>query len=148
MVVHAFNQFSIRASNDDLFLLRDFYCRVIGLTLGPTPPGRSAGFWLYANDLPVLQLASTLRARSLVHVRNRRRPTDHVAFASSGLHTVVDRLRANRVQHWIGTDHALQRVMLTVHDPAGVRVEIAFQPEAEGLSQTTLVGLHAWRGDS
>lgn len=49
MAVHGIHHFNIRASKDEVIALWDFYCNVLGFTVGPRPPFRSSGFWLYAD---------------------------------------------------------------------------------------------------
>ena len=58
MPVHAVHHFNIRAPQAELIVLRDFYSDVVGLSLGPRPPFRSAGFWLYADGVPILHLTA------------------------------------------------------------------------------------------
>ena len=56
MRVHALDHYNLRAARPLLDRLRDFYCDVVGLTVGERPPFRRFGYWLYAGGRPVLLL--------------------------------------------------------------------------------------------
>jgi catechol 2,3-dioxygenase-like lactoylglutathione lyase family enzyme len=56
MAVTGMHHFNIRVSQAEIGALKSFYCDILGFRVGPRPPFQSAGFWLYAGQLPVLHL--------------------------------------------------------------------------------------------
>lgn len=136
MAVHSLHHFNIRASQAELVVLRDFYCNVIGLTLGPRPPFRSSGFWLYADGVPVLHLTAAVASESLPELPERLSAADHIAFRCSDLEATVMRLREHGVTHSIDRVPLVNEVQIFCRDPSGVGVELNFaEPTAR-----------AWRG--
>ena len=81
---------------EDLEATRAFYTDALGLTVGPRPPFRFAGYWLYAGDVAVVHLADRQRAGAAT-ADGGTGPLDHVAFAATGLAETIERLRANGV---------------------------------------------------
>jgi glyoxylase I family protein len=131
MPVHAIHHFNIRAPQEELLVLRDFYCDVVGLTLGPRPPFRSTGFWLYADGVPVLHLTATAATESLPDVRERRSAADHIAFRSSDLQATLAKLRKHGVAYATDIVPLLKEVQVFFQDPSGVGVELNFDSDAE-----------------
>lgn len=131
MAVQSLHHFNIRASAQELRALRDFYCEVIGLTLGPRPPFRSSGYWLYAGESAVLHLSTARESEApLPDVSERRSAADHIAFRCSDFAATVERLRQHGVVHHIDTVPLVNEVQIFLHDPSGVGVELNF-PAAE-----------------
>jgi glyoxylase I family protein len=131
MPVHSIHHFNIRASQEELLVLRDFYCDVVGLTLGSRPPFRSAGFWLYADGIPVLHLTAASEEEALPDVRDRRSAADHIAFRSSDLRATLAKLRHHGVAYALDTVPLLNEVQVFFRDPSGVAVELNFDSDAE-----------------
>ncbi len=79
---------NIAAPFDLLEKVRDFYCAVLDLKVGFRPDFSDRGFWLYSDDKPLVHLSE----------RSERQPSrqpgalDHVAFRSSGLAAMKNRL--------------------------------------------------------
>lgn len=133
------NHYSIRTL--DLDATRDFYERVLGLTVGPRPDFPFPGLWLYRGDHGDY-------ANAVVHVigmdpndpvglRNYLgdRDTsalhgsgaiDHVAFAATGLAAMLAHLRAVGVAARERTVPALGLHQLFLEDPNGVVVELNY----------------------
>lgn len=126
MAVHSIHHFNIRASEQELVVLRDFYCRVIGLEPGPRPPFRSSGFWLYAGSVAVLHLTVASEGEFLPEVSGRRSAADHIAFRCSDLPATLARLRANGVEYSIEHVPLLGEQQVFLRDPSGVGVELNF----------------------
>jgi catechol 2,3-dioxygenase-like lactoylglutathione lyase family enzyme len=120
---------------DDIDGTRDFYCEVVGLSVGERPPLAFPGYWLYA--------ASDGGGVACVHVAERRAyathaaglgldvperdpgvgPVDHVAFSAEDWDGLVARLER------CGVAAITNRVpggprQVFIQDPNGVRVEI------------------------
>jgi catechol 2,3-dioxygenase-like lactoylglutathione lyase family enzyme len=121
--------------SDDIDATRDFYCGVVGLTVGERPPLAFPGYWLYAG-------AGT-GAAACVHVAERETyaahaaglglsvpehdpgvgPVDHVAFVADDYDELLSRLERHGVAAVTNTAPGGPR-QLFIEDPNGVRVEI------------------------
>jgi catechol-2,3-dioxygenase len=126
MTVHGLHHFNIRASEEELIVLRDFYSNVIGLTIGPRPPFRSLGFWLYADGVAVLHLTRASDTEALPSLPDRCSAADHIAFRCSGLQTVLLRLREHNVPHSVDNVPLTGEVQIFLRDPSGLGVELNF----------------------
>jgi catechol 2,3-dioxygenase-like lactoylglutathione lyase family enzyme len=126
MVVRALHHFNIRSSRSEVMRLRDFYCDVIGLSEGSRPPFLSPGFWLYADDHPVLHLMIAPESEALPALANRRSAAGHIAFRCSDFDGSVERLRRHDIPHRITKVPSTQEMQIFLHDPSGVGVELIF----------------------
>lgn len=123
---------------DDIDGTRDFYCSVVGLSVGDRPPLAFPGYWLYAAS------DGSAPRSACVHVAERGAyaahaatlglsvhcgpdpgvgPVDHVAFSASDWDGLVARLER------CGVAAVTNRVpggprQVFIEDPNGVRVEI------------------------
>ncbi len=104
--------------------VRAFYEKIVGLKVGPRPPFRSFGYWLYADGKDVLHLSEELPED------RRRRGSDltfdHVALESSGWKTHVQELLAAKVKFTEETVPSTGRRQIFFRDPAGNGVELIF----------------------
>jgi catechol 2,3-dioxygenase-like lactoylglutathione lyase family enzyme len=120
--------------SDDIEATRDFYCSVVGLSVGERPPLAFPGYWLYAPGAS---------GAACVHVAERRAyaahaaglglsvperdagvgPVDHVAFTASDWDAVMARLARSQV-HVITNAVPGGPRQAFIEDPNGVRVEI------------------------
>jgi catechol 2,3-dioxygenase-like lactoylglutathione lyase family enzyme len=121
---------------DDIDATRDFYCQVVGLSVGERPPLAFPGYWLYADG-------GSSRGAACVHIADRRAyaahaaglgltvaesdaglgSVDHIAFNASDYDELVARLER------CGVAAITNRVpggprQVFIQDPNGVRVEI------------------------
>jgi catechol 2,3-dioxygenase-like lactoylglutathione lyase family enzyme len=118
--------------SDDIEATREFYCSLVGLSVGERPALAFPGYWLYAGG-----------GAACVHVADRRAyaahgaglglrvperdpgvgPVDHVAFTAGDWDELVDRLRhfgvASVTNHVPGGPR-----QAFIEDPNGVRVEL------------------------
>ncbi len=119
--------------SDDIDATRDFYCNVIGLSVGERPPLAFPGFWLYAGD-----------GAACVHVADRRAyaahaaglglavpdrdpgvgPIDHIAFSAQDYAGLLERLSRMGIPAVTNIVPGGPRQVF-VQDPNGVRVEIS-----------------------
>ena len=113
----------------DLDATRDFYVDVLGLTVGPRPPFRFPGCWLYLGDRAVVHLADKSSDPGPADTG----PIDHIAFEATGLAEMVARLEALAipVRHRKVPDLGLHQIF--IHDPNGVRIELTY-PATEGAA--------------
>jgi catechol 2,3-dioxygenase-like lactoylglutathione lyase family enzyme len=105
--------------------VRDFYCAVFGLVEGFRPQFQSPGYWLYAGD------------RALVHLSVNDRHgagdgpghLDHVAFQTSGLEQLLERLRALEIEYRSNYIPEFEMTQVFFTDPAGTGLEVNFPGE-------------------
>jgi len=111
----------------DLEATRDFYVDGLGLEVGPRPPFKFPGYWLYLGGQAVVHLAK----KSGEGANAGTGPIDHVAFEATGLKEMVARLEelAIPVHHRKVPDLGLHQVF--IDDPNGVKIELNY-PASEG----------------
>jgi catechol-2,3-dioxygenase len=124
MPVAAFDHYNLRADRAVLDELRDFYCEVVGLTVGERPPFRRPGYWLYAGGKPVLHLSEAdhgeQRSRAAVNT------FAHAAFNCTGRAEIEARLMRLGIPYRTAEVPLLELAQLFFHDPAGNGVELQF----------------------
>ena len=126
--IHGFAHVNLRAPQPLLDALRDFYCEVVGLSLGPRPPFRSAGYWLYADGHDVLHLV--LCSEEEHRTRQGRSSYDHMAFRASDLAGTEAKLQRLNLAYERDEVPSTGVVQLFLTDPAGLGVELNFSPGA------------------
>jgi catechol 2,3-dioxygenase-like lactoylglutathione lyase family enzyme len=104
---------------------RAFYVDVLGLTDGHRPPFLSRGFWLYADDAPVVHLTEHLTERA-AGATPHEGPFSHFAFACEGLEEMTARVRAHAIEFTTDYVPATNQTQLFLHDPAGIPLELNF----------------------
>ena len=137
------NHFSVRTL--DLEGTRDFYQRVLGLTVGPRPDFPFPGAWLYrgdhgdvANAVVHLIGMDPDDPQGLKDYLGDRDPSslrgtgavDHVAFFATGLAAMLEHLRKQGVAVRERTVPNIGLHQLFLQDPNGVVVELNY-PAAE-----------------
>lgn len=109
----------------DVDKARDFYVRILGLTVGERPPFASAGYWLYLNGEPVVHLVQ----RSAADARHAASGSlDHVAFRGVDLvatRAAIESAGVSCREQLVPRDGTVQ---LFVHDPDGIKIELNFAP--------------------
>lgn len=137
------NHFSIRTL--DLEACRDFYTRVLGLTVGPRPPFPFPGIWLYngphdnwynavvhiigmdRNDPQGLKMY--LGDRDAAELKGTG-SIDHVAFFAEGLEEMLSHLGQQKIAVRERTVPSIGLHQLFLDDPNGVVIELNY-PAAE-----------------
>lgn len=102
-----------------------WYSGVLDLKEGFRPNFRSQGFWLYADDKPIIHLSE--RDEFLQH--DRQGYLDHVAFQTSGLQAMEERLKALGIDYHANHIPEIPMTQLFTRDPAGTGIEINFPNE-------------------
>ncbi len=124
---------------DDIERAREFYCEVVGLTLGDRPALAFPGYWLYAGDTPCVHVAQ--REPYLAHARKLGLPVttgagpgpvDHIAFAATDYDRTRARLARQGVPAVLNTVPGGGPRQVFLQDPGGVRIELNFSPETKG----------------
>ncbi len=104
--------------------LREFYCDVVGLSVGDRPPFSEFGYWLYAGDRAIVHLS--------VADADDDCPADvsstfaHIAFACSDRASYERRLEESCVQYDVAVVPDLGITQLFFKDPAGNGIELSF----------------------
>jgi len=133
------NHFSIRTP--DLAACERFYCRALGMRVGPRPPFPFPGLWLYPEGLDDYAQASVhiigvdrddpeglkqyLGERDEAGLRGNG-CVDHLAFFATGLAAMRARLAAMGIAARERAVPLLGLHQLFVDDPNGVVVELNF----------------------
>jgi catechol 2,3-dioxygenase-like lactoylglutathione lyase family enzyme len=137
--------------SDDIDATRDFYCAVVGLTVGDRPPLAFPGYWLYAGTTACVHVAERgpyaahaaglgLNCR-MTHAGSANAspdgerspsvserdpgvgPVDHVAFSAGDYDALVERLESCGVPAVTNVVPGGPRQVF-IEDPNGVRIEI------------------------
>ena len=126
---------------DDMEATRDWYVRVLGMRVGPSPDFKFPVFWLYLGDKDVVHVTqggndvSENRKRYVGQQSTEVRGTgvvDHIAFRASGLKQTVEHLKALGIAFRSRrvSDQGLYQLFLM--DPNDVKIELNFdQTEAD-----------------
>jgi catechol 2,3-dioxygenase-like lactoylglutathione lyase family enzyme len=124
MPILGFAHYNFRASRPMLDTLRDFYTEVVGLRLGPRPPFRNFGYWLYIGERDVLHLSEVspdeVRPAQVINT------FDHAAFACSNLSEFEARLKEFKILYRCDLVPVTGQHQLFFLDPAGNGVELNF----------------------
>jgi catechol 2,3-dioxygenase-like lactoylglutathione lyase family enzyme len=118
------NHVNFRTDRDTMHLLRDFYCNVLGLTVGKRVASTTYGYWLYIGDNDVVHLAEYKTPEPPeLHVHG---PFDHVSFTCTDMLAMEAHLAANNVAYTTRTlANGVRQINLK--DPAGNGVELNFE---------------------
>ena len=128
MPAESLNHYTIRVR--DLDQTKDFYCDIVGLTVGERPPLPFPGYWLYCGDIPTVHLISH-RAEDPQIPDSATAPAAtgrlvHIAFTCKGLNQMREHLRQRAIKF---DERVLPRFNMTqlfYLDPDGISVECNF----------------------
>src|SRR5258706_9990334 len=128
---------------DDMEATRDWYVRVLGMHVGPSPDFKFPVFWLYLGDKDVVHVTQggkEVSANRKKYVGQQSEATkgtgviDHLAFRATGLRDMMAHLKK------LGVDFKQRQVddqglyQLFMFDPNGVKIELNYaKAEAAGL---------------
>jgi len=116
---------NISTPPDLLREVRDFYCDVLGLSVGPRPGLSRPGYWLYSEGKAIIHLIE-----SPDHFPSEKQGYfDHFALKATGLAGIIEKLEASGIRYRVShlPDAGVSQVFC--HDPAGIRVELSFRGE-------------------
>lgn len=104
---------------------KNFFCDVLGFKEGPRPGLTSIGFWLYANDEPLIHLSN------YPNECDKTVPTyfDHVAFAAENLLAMKAKLDEANVEFESMYSDIRDVTQLFFRSPTGTRIELSFYGE-------------------
>jgi catechol 2,3-dioxygenase-like lactoylglutathione lyase family enzyme len=132
----------------DMAATRDFYTRVLGFTVGPSPDFKFPVFWLYLGDRDVIHVTeggAQVSANRQAYLGQQSTAAsgsgviDHVAFRCTGLNDMMEHLAAQNVpfKKRMVDDQGL--FQLFVMDPNGVKVELNFANSEVGSVRPDLM---------
>lgn len=119
----------------DMEATRDFYTRVLGMHVGPSPDFKFPVFWLYLGDRAVVHVtdggANTSENRRKYlgqqsEAANGSGVIDHLAFRCTGLSEMMEHLTRQKIdfrQRMVNDQGLFQLFFL---DPNGVKIELSF----------------------
>jgi catechol 2,3-dioxygenase-like lactoylglutathione lyase family enzyme len=121
---------------DDIDGTRDFYCTALGMRVGPRPPLRFAGYWLYLGETPVIHIGDwesyTRHSAELgIPVTSKAPGTgslDHIAFNAVDYDEVRARLEHHGVTAHLNEVPGNGLRQLFLYDPNGIKIEINIPP--------------------
>ncbi|MGD9583021.1 MAG: VOC family protein [Lysobacterales bacterium] len=136
MQVSGICHFNLRAPRELLDALRDFYCDIVGLSVGARPAFSSFGYWLYAGSKDVLHLTEARPGEQ--RCTGRAATFDHVAFACTDAAAYRVRLQAAGIAFTTDTVPGTGQLQMFFTDPAGNGVEINFAGSADASVRATV----------
>ena len=127
MQVLGFSHYNLRAPRGLLQELCSFYCEIVGLAVGPRPPFKSNGYWLYAGNQDVLHLTECPvdESRSI----EARTTFDHAAFNCRDRAAYEKRLSETGIRYDVDNVPQTGQFQIFFKDPAGNGVELNFARE-------------------
>ena len=127
MPVSKLDHINLKAPRDLLDQLREFYCDVVGLSVGDRPPFSEFGYWLYAGKQAVVHLS--LAGDDEACSTDVKTTFGHTAFACTGRSTVERRLSEMDIDYREARVPESGQIQLFLQDPAGNGVELSFDSE-------------------
>ena len=116
------NHFTIVAGDPQKTL--DFYCGLLGLTVGPRPDLGFDGAWLYAGgEHAVLHMYFDRPVPA-----QRAGVIDHMAFTATDLRAVKARFDESGTRYDLRRQVGAGTWQLFTYDPNGAKVELDFDP--------------------
>ena len=121
MTVEYLHHISLAAPGNVLQEVVEFYGVALGLKPGPRPDFGIAGYWLYADDHPIIHL-----------IEDPGRPAensghfDHFALRCEDIEAVSSRLDEHGIAYSRLDMSQLNQAQLFLKDPAGISVELNF----------------------
>ena len=118
------NHINLRSDRGTMHKLRDFYCDIIGLTVGKRVASTTYGYWLYIGNNDVVHLAEykTPKPPKL----NVYGTYDHVSFTFTDMPAMEAHLKTHNIAY---TTRILANGVrqINLKDPAGNGIELNFE---------------------
>ena len=97
-----------------------FFCEVLGLREGHRPDFASQGYWLYSGDQAIVHLSLSEQ-----HFPNERQGYfDHVAFQTSELQDLLQRLETAGIEHSSNHVSQLGMTQIFLKSPSATGIEV------------------------
>jgi glyoxylase I family protein len=117
---------NIRVPPEEIAALSAFYVEFVGLRVGPRPPFKSPGVWLYAGEDPIVHLSQLRPDETIPPLAERASAFNHVAFACAGFAAAAARLAARGIGFRVTEVPLTQQRQIFFRDPSGVGIELLF----------------------
>jgi len=108
---------------------RSFLCSIVGLREGPRPPFGFGGYWLYADERPVIHL---IEAASAFSTRPASPRIDHIGLrvnSAQEWEALVERLRLSGISHELSDVPLTGERQLFVAMAPGVIIELVTEQQ-------------------
>ncbi len=130
MPAMSLNHYTIQAR--DLEATKNFYCDIVGLTVGDRPPLSFDGYWLYCGGIPTVHLLG-YQANAKLVTDGPSYPADtgrldHIAFSCEGLADMRADLQRRSIKYEERVLPRMNMTQLFYKDPDGIAVECNFPP--------------------
>ena len=124
MTATGLHHLNVRCTKDKLEATRAFYERYLGLKVGPRPPFRDHGYWMYHQDHPWVHISIADKASK--GVSNRDAGFGHIAFYGTDYRGLMKMLESDAIKYdeRPSPDDRLMQVFFP--DPNGVMVEMVY----------------------
>jgi catechol 2,3-dioxygenase-like lactoylglutathione lyase family enzyme len=128
MPATSLNHYTIQSR--DVEKTKNFYCDIVGLTVGDRPPLNFPGYWLYCGGVPVVHLLG-YQAYAKVIADGPSYPADtgrldHIAFSCEALKDMKATLEGHGIKYDERVLPRLNMTQLFYLDPDGIAVECNF----------------------
>jgi glyoxylase I family protein len=123
-MIEGINHYNLRADEETIEVLKDFYIEIVGLKLGHRPPFKNGGYWLYANQKDVLHLSFS--KNGIVNELNINSTFDHMAFTCRDDNKYIDLLTKKNIKFSIREIPEIGTRQIFFKDPAGNGIELIF----------------------
>ena len=124
MPVTEINHVNFRSDRETMHKLKDFYCDIIGLTVGKRVASTTYGYWLCIGGNDVVHLAE--HKTPAVPELNVNGIYDHVSFTCNDMPAMEAHLKLHNVPYTTRT-LANGTKQINLKDPAGNGVELNFE---------------------
>ena len=124
MPVTELNHVNLRTPYEVMLKLKDFYCDVVGLKVGPREGFTSRGFWLYIGDRHVMHLAE-YRGEG-APLTNVLTTIDHISFTCTDMPATEVHLTAHQIDYSVRDLPVLNVKQINFKDLVGNGVELFF----------------------
>ena len=123
-MISGINHYNLRATPENIEILKSFYVDIVGLQVGHRPPFKNGGYWLYANEKDVLHLSfSKNDITNELHVSST---FDHMAFTAKNEMDHINVLKENNIDYIIREVPEIGTRQIFFKDPAGNGIELIF----------------------
>ena len=136
MPVTELNHVNLRTPYETMLKLKDFYCDVVGLKVGPREGFTSRGYWLYVGD-------AAANANAVVHLAEYRgdgelltnvlTTVDHISFTCIDMPATEAHLKQHNIEYSIRDLPVLNVKQINFKDPVGNGIELFFHLENEKI---------------
>ena len=123
-MIEGINHYNLRADEETIEVLKDFYIEIVGLKLGHRPPFKNGGYWLYANQKDILHLSFS--KNGIVNELNVNSTFDHMAFTCKDENMYIDLLNKKNIKFSIREIPEIGTRQIFFKDPAGNGIELIF----------------------